>query len=480
MQEIHKNHCRKKKQAIRNKYIMYFFILFCFPILSRCNDQYTIRGVIHGYSKKNIYLASIEGDHVKIKDTTTTNQSGKFKFNLNDYPAPAMYKLILGKQNVTDKKVHQTGFEIIYNHENIEIYSTTPFLAYDSMEIIQSEENKLYYEFLKKQNIFNQKMNVLASAIDNYPVDDEFYEHACEQYEHVQTEWNNYIKQTTRKHPEMFATTIMQAAYIPFLKADMPPSGRTEYIQAHYFDHNFFNSPSMIRTNILTRKVIDYLSLYRSNRLSPREQEKAFTHAVDSVLLYAYINNEVYDFVLHYLIKGFESFKMENVLAHIADHHLNKNRCENDDNQYKRQLSAYSKYSVGKTFPDFEFTHNGQSTTLSEVKKPNKLIIFWASWCPHCKQLIVKLNELYRQETEKNWEVIAISLDTNKADYHNFIDQHQFAWINYTDFKGWGSPLAQKFNVFATPTLFLVDKNRQIIAKPITYPEVQKALEEVE
>ncbi len=469
-----------QKQPLCNKHIMYIFILFCFPFLSRCNDQHTLNGWIKGYTNKSIYLAAIEGDHVRVQDTTTTNKSGKFNINMNDYPAPAMYKLILGKGNLTDKKVHQTGFEILYNQEDIEIHASSAFPSYDSIKVIRSEENKLYYEFIKKQNIFNQKMNVLASAVDNYPVDDDFYTQAYKKYETVQTRWNDYIEQTTGKHPDMFATDIMQAAYIPFLNAELPPSKRSEYIKAHYFDHNFFKEPSLIKTNILTRKVIDYLSLYRGNQLSPREQEHEFTKAVDSILLYAYINKEVYDFVLHYLIKGFESFKMEQVLAHIADHHLNKNRCENNNSQYKKQLAGYSKFSIGKKIPAFNIEHQGENISLSHIEEPNKLIMFWASWCPHCKELIVKLDKLYREQKAKNWEVISISLDTNKADYYNFIEQHQFSWINYTDFKGWSSPLAQQFNIFATPTILMIDKKNQIIAKPITYPEVKKAVEEID
>jgi hypothetical protein len=40
------------------------------------------------------------------------------------------------------------------------------------------------------------------------------------------------------------------------------------------------------------------------------------------------------------------------------------------------------------------------------------------------------------------------------------------------DFKKWESPVANQYYVFGTPTMFLVDKKREIILRPISVQQV--------
>jgi hypothetical protein len=42
------------------------------------------------------------------------------------------------------------------------------------------------------------------------------------------------------------------------------------------------------------------------------------------------------------------------------------------------------------------------------------------------------------------------------------------------DPKGWGGRVASDYYIYATPTMISVDKERKIIAKPLTIEELQK------
>ena len=66
---------------------------------------------------------------------------------------------------------------------------------------------------------------------------------------------------------------------------------------------------------------------------------------------------------------------------------------------------------------------------LSEIASEKTLIIFYASWCPHCQTLLPQIYDLYKKQKEKKFEVLAVSIDTSKTDWLNFIKTNKLGWL---------------------------------------------------
>lgn len=48
----------------------------------------------------------------------------------------------------------------------------------------------------------------------------------------------------------------------------------------------------------------------------------------------------------------------------------------------------------------------------------------------------------------------------------DFIYQYQLLnWLNYSELNGWQGTIHKKYNVFATPTFYLLDKNKRIMGE---------------
>ena len=66
----------------------------------------------------------------------------------------------------------------------------------------------------------------------------------------------------------------------------------------------------------------------------------------------------------------------------------------------------------GTKVPDFTLNDlNGDPLTLSEITESKTLILFWASWCPHCSEMISELNQndsvlAYRQLGGRHFGVL--------------------------------------------------------------------------
>jgi thiol-disulfide isomerase/thioredoxin len=112
---------------------------------------------------------------------------------------------------------------------------------------------------------------------------------------------------------------------------------------------------------------------------------------------------------------------------------------------------------------------------MIELNKKNAektLIIFYESWCPHCQKLLPEIYNLYKNQKEKKFEVIAVSIDTARTDWLKFIKANNLDWINVSDIDGWNGQSVTDYYIYATPTIFLIDRERKVISIPKSVEEV--------
>jgi thiol-disulfide isomerase/thioredoxin len=104
------------------------------------------------------------------------------------------------------------------------------------------------------------------------------------------------------------------------------------------------------------------------------------------------------------------------------------------------------------------------------------LVVFYATTCPHCMSMMPRLKELYEQQKPRRFEVVAVSIDTSRTEWNKFLKEEKLSWINVSDLKGFGGKPADDFNIYATPTMFLLDKGKTILSKPISLMELEQSL----
>ena len=118
--------------------------------------------------------------------------------------------------------------------------------------------------------------------------------------------------------------------------------------------------------------------------------------------------------------------------------------------------------------------------SLYDIKSPYTFIAFWDPTCGHCKVEIPKLDSMYKANwMSKDVKVIAVNINNKeKAAWKTFINEHQLTqWINAyqtdEDFnkevaEGRPTTIRQLYDVFKTPTFYLLDKDKKIVAKNLS------------
>jgi peroxiredoxin len=101
---------------------------------------------------------------------------------------------------------------------------------------------------------------------------------------------------------------------------------------------------------------------------------------------------------------------------------------------------------------------------LSEHRGKVVLINFWATWCPPCLQEMPAMDRLYRQHKEAGFEMVAVSVDTDRGAVKPFLARHAFAFRVALDPT---MGLANTYGVRALPSSFIVDRKGMLAALAI-------------
>ena len=129
-------------------------------------------------------------------------------------------------------------------------------------------------------------------------------------------------------------------------------------------------------------------------------------------------------------------------------------------------LEQYEKLAVGEVAPNFTTEKpDGNTFSLHDLPAKLKLVYFWVSTNPLCRQDNIDLVKLYLQYRPLGLEIVSISLDENRGEWRNAIGMDGMVWTNGSDLQGFASPIARLYMVHELPATFLVDAENRIVAK---------------
>ena len=447
--------------------------IFAFLLLisSIANAQHSVKGIMSPKIEKTdwIILYKLEGTkQVFINNTTIKSDSievnglkeaiGTFEFTIPKNSKPGTYRV--------NYRLEGEGFvDFIYNKENIS-FIFNPDYPEQSITFSESSENKLYRNYLETTSVAQQQLDSIQVAVLQSPGLNLETEYLVAK-KNVDSIQNKFTKASKNKfifplvtanpihNPSAILTTI--DAYMSNLKDT-------------YFNNIDFTNETLINSSFLTNKMLEYV-FYINYSEDKETQQNLFKQSVDTVL--SKIKSQPYKKdVIEFLIEQFEVSKNLEVIDYLFEKYYNKLPKKLQNQKFKKDKTALFAAEVGRIAPDFSWTENGKTLKLSTLNDAEKyVLVFWSTSCSHCLREIPELHSYMKDK--KNIKVISFALEEEAFVWENYSKTNLFGWHNVLGLNKWQNEVSKTYQVYATPSYFVLDKNKKIIAKPDEIKDVK-------
>lgn len=146
-------------------------------------------------------------------------------------------------------------------------------------------------------------------------------------------------------------------------------------------------------------------------------------------------------------------------------------------NAFVEKVKKLKAVQVGQIAPAFSIKGlNDETINLSDFKGKYVLIDFWASWCAPCRNENPNLVKAYHKFKNKNFTVLGISLDKDKAAWSQAIKQDGLTWTHASELDDFNGASVRLYQVESIPSSFLLDPQGKIIARDLRGEELDAFL----
>ncbi|HZH72907.1 MAG TPA: TlpA disulfide reductase family protein [Mariniphaga sp.] len=133
----------------------------------------------------------------------------------------------------------------------------------------------------------------------------------------------------------------------------------------------------------------------------------------------------------------------------------------------------------GENSPDIVLpTPEGNEVALSSLRGKVVLLHFWSALDKNSRIQNEALVEAYRKYKNKGFEIYQVSVDDNRIEWVDAIDQDNLSWINVGDMEGSNSALLL-YNIQNVPSNYLIGPEGEILAKNLAGQNLNKTLSQV-
>lgn len=237
-----------------------------------------------------------------------------------------------------------------------------------------------------------------------------------------------------------------------------------------------FADPWTLRSNAYAKATVVYL------QGTPFDNEYAFHRACDTLLMAAAPDTACWRYMRRQLVEIFATYGPDEVAQYLVDAYVvGAGSRVPPETELVRIAAAQLRMTIGSPASDAPLvTPAGHdSIMLSTVWPKHEFtgLFFYSSTCDHCHGQMPGLRALVKEMKPSFFRLLGFALDATAEEFTATIAEEEINWPCYTSLIGWGEPAAKAYNVKATPSLIVMDRNGRIVAKPMNHQELRTFLE---
>ena len=457
--------------------LIFSILLSLVPVFlsGQLKNGYEINVTIMDLQDSTVFLAYHLGDKQYIKDTAKLDRSGNGIFRGQQTLPQGIYMIVLPGRKY---------FEILISDNQRFSLSCTFSNYFNTLKFTGSKENSAFVEYQKNWVTMQQTAIAISKRIQNNKQNNDSLKILGSVQKLQEENMKAYLKSVVKANEGNFLGTLVKG----LLPIDIPkftiPIGyknpdsirwvlNYNYNKDHFFDNIDLNDERLIRTPLLYSRLDSFFT----NVLI--QSPDTINKEIDKLINKCSSNYKMFQFVSVYLFNHFRESEImghDAVMVKIADDIYLSGKADWVTREFKddlrKQIDLIRPNLIGKKAENMVMdSYKGIFVSLYDVEKDFTVLYFWEPNCGHCQEATPKLKAYYDKPKDYSLEVFAVCTTADKEKWTKYIEDNKLTWIN-----GWDPKRISHFdfyyNVQSTPTIYVLDKNKKIIAKKLAVEEI--------
>lgn len=132
---------------------------------------------------------------------------------------------------------------------------------------------------------------------------------------------------------------------------------------------------------------------------------------------------------------------------------------------------SYDRVKIGNKAPLIEGkTIYDDYFNINEIDTDFVVVLFWSYSCEHCRSIMRDMKKFLREHPD--YALVALSVKGDIKKIRRLIAKNDLEGFFYHDGLDWEGKFVSAYAIDATPSMFVLDKNRIIVAKPFDMEEL--------
>lgn len=426
------------------------------------------------------------------------NYYGKFK-NLTDsvYLDKNSHGVLKGSTTLPQgiyfmvSPAHTILFDFLMDaNQRFSIVADTAQLA--NITVTGSKENTNYTEYTKYVNVHGKQIQALEQQLANAKSKQD----SATIKNKISTEskaFDTYRSKFIKEQPNSMLTAFFQAMQRPTTPAVVGKDSLAPfyYVKDHYWDNVDFSDDRILHTPFFEPKVDEYYKYY----VSPSPD--SIIKEVNYMLLSAREGKEMYRYLLGKFTDKYinpEIMGQDKVFLFLFNNYFSKGDTSWLNPKQKEFIfnRAYNLMAnqIGESAPALNLKDSsGKVRPLADLQAKYTLVLFWDPECSHCKVTVPEIDSMYFAKWKKQGvKIYAVNTgEEYTKEWKKFINEHNLGeWTNVmqskaereAEGKAQVANYRQLYDVTQTPTIFLLDEQKRIIAKKLSVQQLDGIIEE--
>jgi len=440
-------------------------------------DSTRIEVFIEGMQAGTVRLIGNYGDQNYIADTTVADAGGHFVLSRKRPLQPGFYYFLLPGQKNFSMLIDKEDQFMTLRAKVSDITGT--------MQVKGSINTELLYRNSRFQNAQDGEINQLSQIIRSNPATSPEYKKAKERQNQLLAERKAHLDTIFREHPNAFFTKFKIAGQNPDWPEYRKPNGDLDtlrnlyHFREHFWDGVDFTDTRMLFTPVIFNKLKRYIV-----ELTPQNPDSIIKVA-DPLVQRVKPYPEFFKFMVNWIGLNYENGKTkvmdgEAVMVYLIDKYITPENAfwDTPENvgKLRKKIDEMKASLLGRKGPDVRANDiNGQPKSIYEMTAPLIVIFMFSPDCEHCQEQAPEIQRIYEKWKDKGVDFYGIAVNTKEDEWRKFVKKSGFTFTNVYD--PTNRAIYAKYFVDITPELYVLNKDRTIIAKNLVAGQLETIFE---